>query len=179
MAEPTANAKADESSVGEVRNQTFKGFIYFHASTRATFQTIGDKAKTLIPAVEKAIADAHVHPVGPLVFIYHGASEANVEFDLDIGFPISEKVTPPAEFKVRDVAEYPCTSVVYSGPMSRISTAYEKLMPAAHAASQKPSDESREMILYFEGVESPNNVVHISVGKNNSDEIERGSFDNL
>ena len=164
-AEPAPSAKPDESTVGEVRNQTFKGFIYFHASTKATFQNIGDKAKTLIPAIEKAMADAHTHPAGPLIFIYHGASDANVEFELQIGFPISEKVTAPAEFKVRDVADYACTSVVYSGPLSRIGTAYEKLMPAAQASAQKPSDESREMYLYFEGLESANNVVHISVGK--------------
>ena len=42
--------------------------------------------------------------------------------------------------------------------------AYEKLMPAVFAAKLTPVGESREVYLYFEGVDSPNNVVQLQIG---------------
>lgn len=163
-AEPKPAAKA-EASTTEPRTQTLKGFTYFYISTRANFQNIAEKAKTLVPAVEKAVAEAHARQAGSLIFIYHGVTEDPAkDFDLEIGVPIAEKVTPAGEFKVRDIGEYPCMSVLYAGPLASIASAFEKLMPAALTDPSKLTGETREMYLYFEAPDSPNNVVHVSVG---------------
>lgn len=162
--QPKSDAKA-EPTVSEPRTQTLKGFTYFYGSTRTTFTTLVDHIQKLIPAVAKGVHDAHAEPAGPMILIYKGATDANSEFELQIGYPIAKSVEAVGEFKVREVADYPCTAVIYTGPMSKVSSAYEKLMPAAMAGADKPTDEMREMILYFEAPESPNNIAHISVGR--------------
>jgi effector-binding domain-containing protein len=115
--------------------------------------------------LQKGVADSHARVAGSLTFIYHGATDdANAEFDMEIGFPIEEKVAANGNFKVRDVPDYKCMSVLFTGSFDQFSSAYEKLMPAAMAAPDAKTGESREMYLYFEETKSPNNVVHVSVG---------------
>ena len=147
-------------------SQTLKKFTYFYMPTQANFTNLGEKLKTMIPQVKKAVADAHATGTGSLVLIYHNVTEDPAKnFDLEVGFPIEAKVTPGEEYKVREVDDYPCMSVLFSGSLMHLSSAFEKLLPAAMAAgTAKPTNEVREMYLYFEAFESPNNVVHISVG---------------
>jgi effector-binding domain-containing protein len=156
--------KAESSAVTEPRQQTLKGFVYFYGGTRTNFQNLAAKLHALIPQVKKALLDSHAEPAGSLVLIYHGVTEdPSKEFDLEVGFPIAEKATAGGEFKVREVKDYPCMSVLYTGPLSGISGAFIKLMPAVMGTG-KATDEIREMYLYFEGPESESNVVHISAG---------------
>ena len=76
---------------------------------------------------------------GILVLIYHGVMEdPSKDFDLDVGFPIEEKVTPAGDYKVRDVAEYPCVSVLFNGSLAHLGSAFEKLVPAAMGGAANP-----------------------------------------
>ena len=48
--------------------------------------------------------------------------------------------------------------------MDQQGQAYQKLIPALSAAGHKPTGEEREMCLYWEGVESSNNVFLMQIG---------------
>jgi hypothetical protein len=48
--------------------------------------------------------------------------------------------------------------------MSRIDRAYEKLGPSVTAAGHTPTGETRELYLYWEKPESPNNVIQLQMG---------------
>jgi hypothetical protein len=164
-AEPKENAKPDAAVVGEIRTQKLKGFTFYYASTRANLENLSAKLKVLIPDLQKSVLDAHAVANGPLVMIYQGVTgDPKADFDLQVGYPIMEKVNGVGDFKVREVGEYSCMSLLFSGPLAQLGSAYGKLMPAVMGGPAKPSGESREMYLYFEGIDSPNNVVHISAG---------------
>jgi len=164
-AEPKEDAKPKAAFVGDVRTQKLKGFTFYYASTKANFQNLGEKLKVIIPEVQKSLIEAHGLANGPLILIYRGVTDnPKTDFDLEVGYPIAEKVKGIGDFNVRDVPEYSCMSVLFSGPINQIETAFQKLMPALMGGTAKPTDELREMYLYFEGIESPNNVVHISAG---------------
>ena len=157
--------KEEKPSVGEVRTQTLNGFTYFYSNTRVKFQDLAEKLGVLIPELKKGVEKSHARVAGPLIFIYHGVTEdPNAEFDLEVGFSIEEKVPVDGIFKVRDVGEYRCMSVLFTGSNDHFSSAYEKLMPAVMGPAVTRTGESREMYLYFEDPKSPNNVVHVSVG---------------
>ena len=154
--------KEDDTNITAVKRQTLKGFTYFYKSNETTFDGIRETVEKLIPDLHKALAEGNVALRGPLVFIYHGVTpDPKVKFTLEIGMIVAEGTKPVGDFKVRDVPEYHCASVLYSGPVKGLGGAFEKLYSEA---APKVTDEAREMYLYFEGPESPNNVIHVSAG---------------
>ena len=85
-------------------------------------------------------------------------------FTLDIGFPVADKVTAPENLKVRKLESPKSATVLYSGKLTDIGEVYRDLYGTLlTSADMKPTSESREHYLYWEGVDSPNNVVMIQV----------------
>lgn len=155
-------AKEGDASVSTIRQQTLKGFTYFYKSSETDFDGIKETVAKIIPELHKALAEGKIDVRGPMVFIYHGITlDPKAKFKLEIGMPVDEGTKPAGDFQVRDVPEYRCASVLYTGPLMGIGGAFEKLYSDA---PPKMTDEAREMYLYFEGPESPNNVVHVSLG---------------
>ena len=62
------------------------------------------------------------------------------------------------------ITKFKCATILYTGPVNEQSKAYEKLIPAITAAGLKPTGEEREMCLYWEGLESSNNVFIMMIG---------------
>ena len=151
-----------DNSISAVKRQTLKGFTYFYKSSETNIDGIRETVEKLIPDLHKALAEGNVAVRGPLVFIYHGAvPDPKVKFTLEIGMMVAGGTKPVGDFKVREVPEFHCASVLYTGPLMGLGAAFEKLYSDS---SIKPTDESREMYLYFEGLESPNNVIQVSAG---------------
>jgi hypothetical protein len=154
--------KVGDTAVCAVRHQTLKGFTYFYKGTDTTFDGIKETVEKIIPELHKALTEGKIDVRGPIVFIYHGiAPDPKAKFQIEIGMPVDEGTKPAGDFKVRDVTAYHCNSVLYSGALSGIHSAFEKLYTDA---PPNMTDEAREMYLYFEKPESPNNVVHVSLG---------------
>src|SRR5205814_254550 len=68
------------------------------------------------------------------------------------------------EAKVREAEPFNSATFFYTGTVNDQGKAYEKLVPAMKAAGLVPTGEEREMCLYWEGVESGNNVFFMQVG---------------
>ena len=62
---------------------------------------------------------------------------------------------------VRQLEPIRCASALFSGPIAQIGVAYSQIFPSIIQQGLTPSDEVREMHLYWEGAESRNNVVMI------------------
>jgi len=155
-------SKESDAAVSAIRQQTLKGFTYFYKSTETDFDGIKATVDQIIPELHKALAEGKVQVRGPIVFIYHGITlDPKAKFKLEIGMPVDQGTKPAGDFQVRDVPEYRCASVLYTGPLMGIGGAFEKLYSDP---PPKMTDEAREMYFYFEGPESPNNVVHVSLG---------------
>lgn len=88
-------------------------------------------------ALGSAIASGALSPVGPAVAIYHG--DPSQTFDLEIGFPLGQPL-PEAltvgetELAGSRVLAGPAAALSYWGAYDGLSTAWEKLMSAVHAA---------------------------------------------
>ena len=159
-------APADqEAVVSKTRLQEIKGCTYLYSSGEATLNGVGQTIHTLIEPMTAAIEEGKIHPVGPPVFVYHGVTgERDKPFTLEVGFPIREEAKPPADFKVRKLDDLRCCGALFSGPMQQMAQAYQQIMGDVFTLGVEPSDEIREMILYWDNEQSPNNVVMVMVG---------------
>lgn len=167
-----AGANADQAApqVGEPRVRTYPAVTYFSTSGETTLAGLPDHIPQAMPAVEKAVEEARGRIVGPPIFVYHGArQDPQAKFTVEIGFPVAEGATAPASgrFKVKKLPAFRCVSLLYMGPISGLSGAYEKLAAntpgGAGGAAAARADESRQMMLYWEGEDSPNNVLQVMV----------------
>ncbi len=81
--------------------------------------------------------------------------------EVKIGIAVKEATAAPEGFQVNEVAPATCHTVLYGGPMTTISQAFQALGPTLSAAAT-PTGEIRVYCLYFENTNSPNNVTQIA-----------------
>jgi hypothetical protein len=156
----SGNSFADYS-ISEPRIQDLKGFTYFHTSRKITMRQMNLVMNT---EVQKAVAAARNRINGPLLLTMHGmTASADLPFDIETGFPVDKGGPAPEGFSLSDVPTKRFATIIYSGPIEQIGLAYRKLYPAIFGAGMMPGDESRQYFLYWEGMDSVNNVVMIAV----------------
>jgi effector-binding domain-containing protein len=171
-ADDKPGAKADAppadkgaAMIGEPREQTLDGRTILFGSREITFDKLLDTINDILPKLQAAVRENKTPVAGPVIFIYHGVNPMdNKPFTLDIGIVVQADAKAAGDFKVKKLAPFKCDTILLSGPVSAMSQAYEKLMPAVMAKKHEPSGEVREAYLYWEGPESANNVVQIQMG---------------
>jgi effector-binding domain-containing protein len=151
-------------SIGDVQVQDLKGYSYAFISSQANLEHLIEIINTLIPQLNGAIDAGTLHARGPGVFTYHGASmDRQKWFTLDIGIMVVDGSQAPAGFGVRQVPNLHCATVLYTGSTEHLPAAYEKLFSEVGKRGLEPTDVTREVYLYWEGRESPNNVIQLQV----------------
>ncbi len=162
---PKAAPKPAEYIIGEMHQQTIPAQDFIYGSAETTFEKLGDVVNKYIPLLVAGINEGKIIQKGSAMFVYKGIGEdMSKPFTLEVGWCVNDKTKEVGELKVGKTAEFKCATILFTGSLSNIGKAYEKLMPAVMAAGLKPSGESREMYLYFESPESVNNVVQIQMG---------------
>lgn len=160
----TQPAGSSEFVVSDMRVQTLPAFNYLYQSSRTSFAEITATATRTIGELQTAIHDGKFHPDGPLVFIYHDMMDLSQPFTLDVGFAVPEGTSAFGSSKVQKTEAFKCATVLFSGPLSHLSDAYGKAMESVGRAGLKPTGTFREVYLYWENPQSPNNVIQIQVG---------------
>jgi effector-binding domain-containing protein len=151
--------------VGESREQTLRATAFAHVTVKTSIQKIGEVASKTLEKVAKLMSDNKIFPVGPPMFVYHGASpDPAAEFTLDIGYLVPDDAKAAGDLKVTKLEKFHCMSVLYTGSVKGIAAAYGKVYPDLSNAGHTPTSESRELFLYWEGEDSPNNVIQVSAG---------------
>lgn len=160
----TQPATSPEFVVSDMRVQTIPGFEYEFQSSRTTLQKLSVNASQIISDLQAAVSLGKIHPIGPLVFTYREMTDLSQPFNLDIGFivPVGTKEFP--SFKLHKTEAFKCAVVLFSGSLEHLSDAYGKVMADLGRAGLRPTGTTREFYLYWEGPQSPNNVVQIQVG---------------
>ena len=149
--------------VGPVHYQTLRPTNYLYTSTETTLNKIQDAIEEAMPNLLKGFKQVQI--TGPMIMVYHNATpDPEKPFKLDVGFPIMPPDQEPAGLKVRELPQLKCATIIYTGPIDQIGKAYEKIMPAVFQAGHKTTGEIREVYMYWEDPNSPNNVVQIQVG---------------
>ena len=77
---------------------------------------------------------------------------------------VEENSKGGGDVKVRKTEPFKAATVLYTGSVFEVGQCYQKLFPAIKQMGLEPSGEEREFTLYFEELESPNNVVLVQVG---------------
>lgn len=161
----TLAASRPASSVSEMQVQTLPAQAFLYARTRTTYSDIQRPVEQIMAELGQAAADGRFQPAGPATFIYFGAKqELSKAFDLEIGFPVPAGTRPFGRFKVRPLPAFRCASVSYTGPVTTIDKAYDRLIPAIQQAGLITTDETRELYLNWEGPDSPNDQVLVAIG---------------
>jgi effector-binding domain-containing protein len=138
---------------------------YLYAQTEATFAEMGEALRRTFFVVAAETREAGLYPANPPVFIYRGATpDPQTPFTLLAGYPMSEGARVTAGTQLAALDRFRCASVFYTGPIADLSRAYDSLMPKLIELGLKPTDEIREVYLWWVGEESHNNVIEIQVG---------------
>jgi effector-binding domain-containing protein len=164
--QPAAAAAQDqEPIITKMRVQDYKPVKYFYVETETTIAQMGATVPEQLPKIFAGIMEHSIQVNGPMIFVYHGVTQDREKpFKLEIGFPCGGDPKEAGDYKVRELAEYHCASVIYSGPIAQVGTAYQSLFTELFGASLQPEGETREMYLSWESPESHNNVQVIMQG---------------
>lgn len=151
--------------LGPVAIQTFAEGRFFHLKTRATQAEIPGRMRELVPRLLKSLAEAKVGTLGPLQVVYHGLSQdPALPFDMEVGVLVPPGTPAAGEAQVRSLAAFTCAAQTFTGSLNEVGRAYGAIYPALLSAGRLPSGESRQMVLFYEGDASTNNLLLIQVG---------------
>ncbi len=133
-------------------------------------------ATTTIPKVQETVAAkfgpmgktakaAGVGFEGPAIFIYRGSTgDMEQPFDLTMGMPVTADAKDVGEYKVAKLPGYQCLSTYYTGDITHLGEAWGKFSGQAMQRGAQPTGDSREVYLFWEGPDSPNNVLELQIG---------------
>jgi effector-binding domain-containing protein len=159
--------EATGGEAGEVRLRTMAPITYVYVETETTFDKIGETIQETMPKITKAAQDGKFRLTAPFVMTYpNGIAQLTPDkpFKVQIGLKAEGDAAASGDVKVRTTQEFRAATVIYTGPPSAAAVSYEKLLPAMREMGLEPSGEVREFTFYWEGVESPNNIVLVQVG---------------
>ena len=154
-------------AIGEMLIQTIPAKHYLCGSIETDFQNMGEAVGKTLTAINRAAMEAKLKLRGPTVHLYHGGPHGKPAgaFKMETGFFVEKRTASPADaFQVRQLPEFRCASILYVGPATGIADAWQKLDRSLQAKGLTRTDEERELVLYWEGVNSPNNIVQLQVG---------------
>jgi effector-binding domain-containing protein len=153
-------------TIGKLVIQTIPAKHYLQGGFETDFQSMGEPvAKTLTELMEAA-SENKVGLHGPVVHYYYGAPHRDPEkrFKMETGFFVPAEAPVVGPFKPRELPAFKCATIVYIGPATSIGDAWQDLYRSVRDQQLKPTAEERELYLYWEGVDSPNNVVQVQLG---------------
>jgi effector-binding domain-containing protein len=167
---PAAPAESGVT-VGEMRIQTVPAMTYLYLPAETTFAQMGEPIRAGYDKVFAAASEAKLLIARPTLLVYQGGAHFNRDkpFKMELGIIVADDTKLPdgvggEEIKVRKTEPFKCATILYTGHVNEQGQAYEKLIPALAAAGHKPTGEEREMCLYWEGIDSPNNVFMMQIG---------------
>lgn len=162
---PTPLPDHPVSLLGPVALQTFTEGTFFHLKGRATQAEIPARMRELVPRLMKSLAEAKVGTLGPLQVVYQGITQDPTKpFDLEVGVLVAPGTPSAGEAQVRLLPAFTCATQTFTGSLSQVGKAYAGIYPALLSAGRVPSGESRQMVLFYEGDASTNNLLLIQVG---------------
>jgi effector-binding domain-containing protein len=167
MAQGRGDADAQRPEIGQVRIRTMQAISYAYVADNTTFDKLGQAIGGAMPQIQRAAEEKKIQQPTQFVLVYPKGSAHRTPdqpFDVHIGTMVAEGSTGGDDVKVRKCEPFKAATVLYMGPVAEIGQCYQKLFPAIERMNLEPTGEEREFTLYFESIESPNNVVLVQVG---------------
>ncbi|MBM4069700.1 MAG: GyrI-like domain-containing protein [Planctomycetes bacterium] len=152
--------------IGEMMLQTIPPKQYVSGGFETNFKSMVEPVVKTLTALGDGAREKKLGLRGPVLHFYYGAPHRTPDkaFKMETGFFVPEGTKAFGDFKVRELPEFKCASILYVGPGRRIGDAWQELYRSLRAKGLTPTDEERELYLYWEAGESPNNIVQVQVG---------------
>ncbi len=166
LADAAPAQEKNEPTIGTMMVQTIPARHYFYGSIETDFKSMGKPISATLGSMIKGASENKQPLLGPVMHYYYGAPHTapDKEFKMETGFFVTEGTKPPGDFKVRELPKFKCATILYIGPATRIGDAWQKIYRSISDKGLTPTNEEREAYLYWEGVDSPNNIVQVMVG---------------
>jgi hypothetical protein len=144
----------------------FKPANYLYASVETNLGQVGQMITTLTQDIASAIQAAGMSMTGGPLIVYDGANTGDPAhtFTLKVGYPVGDTAKAVGGYQLGDIGPKHCEMILFIGSVSQLRQAYGRIFARVMAAGQSVSDERAERYLYWEGENSPNNVVMIEIG---------------
>jgi effector-binding domain-containing protein len=156
---------APDVSVSPMAVRTLKGCHFLYRSVEADMQSSAAKIEAGMKALASEMKANRIMPAGAPIFVFHNPTdEAGKAFTVELGFPVTADTKAVGESKVRTLEPLKAATVMFSGPPSALREGYVQLYQQIGQAGLEPGTELRQYSLYWEGIDSPNNVMLIQVG---------------
>jgi len=164
----TAVAQEEEHqpTIGKLVVQTIPAKHYLQGEFETDFQSMGEPVVKTLTELMEAARENKIGLHGPVIHYYYGAPHRDPEkrFKMETGFFVPAETADVGAFKLRELPAFKCATMLYIGPATRIGDAWQELYRSARGQGLTPTDEERELYLYWEGVDSPNNIVQVQLG---------------
>ena len=161
-----AQDKEHQPTIGKMVVQTISAKHYLQGGFETDFKSMGEPVvKTLTELIEEA-KENKVGLHGPVMHFYYGAPHRDPDkrFEMETGFFVAENSPAVGTFERRELPAYKCATILYIGPATRIGDAWQQLYRSVRNHGLTPTEEERELYLFWEGVDSPNNIVQVQLG---------------
>ena len=163
----TRPAAEPEYRIGEVDIQRISAFTYASVHARTTMARLQQTIGVLMPRMTAAVEKGTVHPSGAMVFTYKGATgEMEQEFELQVGMFVDRPVAAGSGVESSEEPGLKCATLIYRGSLAHLKEAFGKLYEEIGTRGLTPLPISREVYLYWEGPDSPNNIIQLQAGVN-------------
>jgi len=153
-----------EFVLGEVCFRTMDGFRYYHVSGPCDHSRIPETFGVLGQRINDSLTGAKAGLVGPEVARYLDAVPGTT-WTLQVGHQLTnEAEESPGGAEIEELPPFRCAAMVYQGGVGHFAEAIGRLSEAVKLQCLELGREYREHYLYWEGPDSPNNVMLLQFG---------------
>ena len=129
-------------------------------------EEVPDFIRRSVKPLSQAAMDLKVGPAGPTVTSYLGyRGDPSQSFTAELAIPALQSAAQyKGPFYFRSAPEFKCASMIFQGSIKDIGSAWRSLVEQATEGDLKPTGNSREVYLCWEGEDSDSNVVELQLG---------------
>ena len=166
LAVTTLVSMADNAPLTAVRVKETAPRQFLCAKKQLKIAEMHEFATAMVEKLIEKATDLKLAQTGPIMITYfnfHGDPEQT--FTAEIAVPIfaENANSGGGDFYVRKTDKFKCASTIFQGPLTGRGEAWQNFVQTAMAKGEA-NGESRELYLYWEAFDSPNNIVELQLG---------------
>ena len=159
-----ATQATPEFIISPVRVQTLPEITFFYVTSEPIpFADLDKHLDPLLESLYAAKAQANLGETGPDIVRYYKADEPDLWL-MEVGIPVKAGTQPAGAAQVKTLPPYRCAGLLLWGSLAHIVEAYEALQKGMQEAGLEHTGECQEWNYYFRNVESPHNLMGITMG---------------
>jgi hypothetical protein len=157
---------AQDFMISQMRVLNLPEITFFYVTSQPTaFENLDKVLDPLLGGLYEARQLALITEAGPDIVRYYKADGESSLYIMEAGIPVKPGTQPAGAAQVKTLPPYPCAGVLLWGSLvAHIVQTYETLGQAMKKAGLQHTGEVREITYYFEGPDSPNNLMAITMG---------------